>query len=206
MARIVCLANSYKRGGRCIAGIDLDTGQWVRPIGNGHEGAIGEERIINGAEPKILDVLEIQLDGDADDRGCQPENKVFKSSPWRKVGTMSVDEIIKYTENSHFLLHNHDKKVLPSYFRDEIPSSQWKSLQLIQVENSLFSKKPRGKIKCDFIYSSQSYTLPAPCPEADSYLRQGGSYILTISLAGPFAREIGDEEYCYKMVAGAIKL
>ena len=25
MARIVCLANSYKGGDRCIAGIDLDT-------------------------------------------------------------------------------------------------------------------------------------------------------------------------------------
>ncbi len=206
MAQIVCLANSYKRGGRCIAGIDLNTRQWVRPMGDGHEGAIGGERIINGAEPKILDVLEIQFDDDADDKGCQPENKVFTSLAWHKVGRMSVDEIMKYIEKSRSLLHNYDNKVLFSEFTDKIPILQWKSLQLIQVRNAKFLKNPWDKTECGFCYSSEWYTLKAPCPEADSCLGQRGNYILTISMAGPYARNKGDKEYCYKMVAGVIEL
>ena len=30
--RIICLANSWKIQERCIAGIDIDTGKWVRPV------------------------------------------------------------------------------------------------------------------------------------------------------------------------------
>lgn len=50
MARIVCLANSFKKGGRCVAGIDLETGRWMRPIGRGDEGAIGDERFDSSNE------------------------------------------------------------------------------------------------------------------------------------------------------------
>ena len=38
--KLLVLANSYKPGGRCIAGIDLDTGKWVRPVGDLPEGSI----------------------------------------------------------------------------------------------------------------------------------------------------------------------
>jgi hypothetical protein len=30
--RILCLANSIREGGRCVAGIDYATGRWVRPV------------------------------------------------------------------------------------------------------------------------------------------------------------------------------
>lgn len=30
--RMICLANSRKIGGRCVAGIDVNTGEWVRPV------------------------------------------------------------------------------------------------------------------------------------------------------------------------------
>ncbi|MFP5272720.1 dual OB domain-containing protein [Coleofasciculus sp.] len=32
MKKIICLANSRKLDERCIAGIDLNTGKWVRPV------------------------------------------------------------------------------------------------------------------------------------------------------------------------------
>ena len=206
ITQMVCLANSYKGSARCIAGIDLATGQWVRPIGCGHEGAIEDERIINGAEPEILDVLQIEFDGDAEDNGCQPENKSFTSTPWSKIGRKNVCDIMNYIEGTPFLLHNHDKKVDPVCFENEIPELQWKSLQLIQVSNASFSKNQWDKIECNFRYSSRPYTLKTPCPEADKYLGQKGNFILTISMAAPYARNTGDKQYCYKMVAGAIRL
>ena len=57
--RIICLANSYRHNGRCIAGIN-EASRWVRPVSSSQKRAIGKEtRIIDGSEPLILDVLEI---------------------------------------------------------------------------------------------------------------------------------------------------
>ncbi|MFM8305620.1 MAG: dual OB domain-containing protein, partial [Microcystis aeruginosa] len=32
LKKIVCLANSWKLNERCIAGIDISSGNWVRPV------------------------------------------------------------------------------------------------------------------------------------------------------------------------------
>ena len=60
---IVCLANSYKHGGRCIAGIDIDNGQWIRLHGNSTDGALCacEYMLDDGSEPRLLDVIEVEL-------------------------------------------------------------------------------------------------------------------------------------------------
>jgi hypothetical protein len=34
MTEIVCLANSRKHNNKCVAGLNLKTGQWIRPITN----------------------------------------------------------------------------------------------------------------------------------------------------------------------------
>ncbi len=133
MAEIICLANSFKRGGRCIAGIDIDTGEWVRPFNpRGYEGALGRERLIKGNEPRILDVLEIPIGVEAKDYGCQPENRILLSGRWKKIGTILPEDALKYVEEDILLLHNDAKKVEPAFF-ESLPKEQWKSLQLIQV-------------------------------------------------------------------------
>ena len=59
MARVVCLANSYKHGERCIAGKLLETGAWVRPVSDvGHGEIPWKARLIVGREPELLDVLD----------------------------------------------------------------------------------------------------------------------------------------------------
>lgn len=206
MAKIVCLANSFKRGGRCIAGIDLKTNRWIRPIGRGDEGAIGRERLINGAEPKLLDIVELPLGATADDLGCQPENRILLLDPWRKVGVIEKDDVIRYTEDTDRLLHNFDKNVPLSQFESNIPKTEWKSLQLIHVKNARFSKNPWDKIECNFFYSGHWYLLPAPCPEAEQHIGSKADYVLTISLGGPFRRKQQDDLCCWKMVAGVIEL
>ena len=98
MAQIICLANSFKGGGgRCIAGIDRDSGEWVRPFNpRGHEGAIGSERLIKRDEPRILDVLDIPIGEEAEDYGCQPENRLLLSGRWKKIGTISPKDVLQY--------------------------------------------------------------------------------------------------------------
>ena len=117
MAQIICLANSYKRGGRCIAGIDMDTRKWVRPFNpKGHEGAIGNERLIKGKEPQILDVLDIPIGGESENYGCQPENRILLPGRWKKIGTISHANALEYIEEDVLLLHNDNKKVDIDFF------------------------------------------------------------------------------------------
>ena len=54
MAQLICLASSWRPGGRCIAGIDPQTGAWVRPVPF-HGGAIPEERIWLNNQPEYED-------------------------------------------------------------------------------------------------------------------------------------------------------
>lgn len=50
--RLVCLANSRKSGGRCIAGRELlagNVGEWIRPVsGREHEEVSARERKYEG--------------------------------------------------------------------------------------------------------------------------------------------------------------
>ena len=206
MAKIVCLANSFKKGGRCVAGIDLETDRWIRHNGRAEEGAIGNERLVDGAEPKLLDILDIPLGGNADDLGCQPENRRLRPGLWRKVGEIEKDDIMQYIDETDRLLHNFDKNVPLSQFESNIPKTEWKSLQLIHVKNARFTKNPWDKIECNFFYSGHWYSLKATCPEAEKYLGLKSDYILTISIGGPYRRKPEDDLCCWKMVAGVIKL
>ena len=60
MTQIICLANSWKYGERCIAGIDLQTRSWIRPIYDRAQGGCVPRNVrrIDGKEPQILDVLD----------------------------------------------------------------------------------------------------------------------------------------------------
>lgn len=207
MARIVCLANSYKRGGRCVAGIHLASKKWIRPIGSGDEGAVGNERLIDGTEPQLLDILDIPIGSVADNLGCQPENVVLNAGKWHKVGKMDKSEISNYIENTEtFVLHNRDKKVALSDFSDLIPLERWKSLQLIHVKGACIVKNPWDKLQCSFKYNNVVYTLPSTCPEAANHVGNRCDFILTISLGGPYKKNQEDPLYCWKMVAGVICL
>ena len=144
--RIICLANSYKHNGRCIAGID-EAGRWVRPVSSSQKRAIDKEtRIIDGSEPQILDVLEIPLHAHGPVDGCQPENKLLKAGQWKKVGRVKPKDLLKYCEDDSVVLHNNLDHVPTSCFR-MIPSYGWKSLQLIHSDNVVFEKDENNKAK-----------------------------------------------------------
>ena len=56
---LLCLANSRKDGGRCIAGVRLDDGGWLRPVGSGAHGALVPRDYLLpvGGEPRVLDIF-----------------------------------------------------------------------------------------------------------------------------------------------------
>ena len=88
---IVCLANSRKHNGRCIAGVEIVDRRpedWVRPVSSraGAEVSEDERRYEDGSDPRVLDMIEIPLLDAAPD-GYQVENWTLDSDRyWVKKG------------------------------------------------------------------------------------------------------------------------
>lgn len=213
MARIICLANSYKHGGRCMAGIDLDTGKWVRPIPDSKSRAVTSDmRLINRREPQILDVIKIPLEDYGPDEGCQPENRLLKAGRWKKVGQITAQDLLKYCEDNTVILHNHQEYVLPSFF-SKTPKSKWKSLQLVHNSNVRFCRAyDPQKWRVRFQDGKRHVLdLKLTDPVISNKLRSGKKIskncIMTVSLATAWSpKDSNQPERCYKMVAGVVEL
>jgi len=116
---IIVLAKSWKRSGYCIAGIDTETGNWVRIITDDAsiQHAVTEEdmRYENGTCPHVYDVVRIECIGHTPNH-YQPENYTMdKSYFWRRVGQVNINDVIDIhpAEILAPLLYNYDKKVTP---------------------------------------------------------------------------------------------
>lgn len=213
--QLVILADSYRDGERCIAGIDVQTGQWVRPVSNLPKKLVTfDMRNIDGREPELLDIVQMPLENTGPDEGCQPENRLLKSGRWHKVGALSVEQVKKYCENTETLLHNDDDHIDAAYF-EGIPKDQWKSLQLIKSTNILFyptiKLSGRKGWRALFQYGQDKtidlvVTDPRAIQRLNDGARIGDDCLLTISLTAPWIRDNTPSRDCYKLVAGVIEL
>lgn len=95
----VCLANSFKNGGRCVAGIEMhgsQFGSWIRPVSNrpGRSLSLAERSYVDGTECAVLDIVEADFDQAVPD-GYQSENwLVSRHSRWKKTGQLSSQDLL----------------------------------------------------------------------------------------------------------------
>src|SRR5713101_1785529 len=98
--RIVCLANSRKHSGRCIAGKEVlaqGYGAWIRPVSARQSAEISEEerRYENGALPRLFDIIKIPVIG-ATPQLYQSENYVIDAEYyWVKKGEISWPDVVQ---------------------------------------------------------------------------------------------------------------
>ena len=105
---VIILANSRMRSNRCIAGIDAETGEWVRPVyEEGNDGVPKHIRQIKNREPRLLEIVSIPLADDGPNRDVQPENRRILSGEWTSVRTACVSEVARrYCQTKGVILHN----------------------------------------------------------------------------------------------------
>lgn len=89
----ICLADSFKKGGHCIAGKRTDTLQWIRPVSQIVEEGLSDMQICyeDGSCPNLLDIIEIEA---IQSVPCnhQTENWLFDETiKWKKVGVFTGD-------------------------------------------------------------------------------------------------------------------
>ena len=207
--RIVCLANSFKTSGRCLAGIQLDSAnkplfdqsrpKWIRPTCN-----FGQTEVpTSSAEPfELLDVIEFEA-GIARPEGHQSENVHFDLKSLRKVGEFPHDDLGHICDNSNMLFGNIDTAVseeegkVLKYSLMLIRVSQF-GLKQVPSFNPLGNPKTRGV----FRHSNTIYDLPVTDPnyqvKNNCNLKIDQGY-LCLSLGMLFSNRY------YKLIAGVLQ-
>lgn len=220
LKRIICLANSKKEGESCIAGIDIDTGKWVRPVCDSlypKDGRVPKYICrVDGREPELLDILEIPLADTGNNFDFESENLSILKGEWKVVGKAKVQDIIQYCDDGT-ILHNSSKLVYLKYLQS-LPLDKRKTLQLINVVSlSIKSRRTsRGGIQwLGTIVSSSGKKLvdipitdPVFVKKIESGYQSNGNYLITMSLGMPYKPDNwdGDEEPCWKLIAGVIEI
>lgn len=102
-SRFVCLANSRKLGGRCVAGLRMTgkqvrVGDWVRPVSRSDHGEVPVPYYDDGREMRLGDVVVFQ-EGQPVRHvpGYQPENVSFSGS-WRREGSVTWATLSRLAE------------------------------------------------------------------------------------------------------------
>ena len=109
--RIVCLANSRKLNGRCVAGIEFtkdSAGAWIRPVSDRDHGEVSayERRYENGDDPQVLDIVDVPLRNPIP-KAYQQENWLLDPDEyWVKVGRATWNDLGQLVDSSEPLWIN----------------------------------------------------------------------------------------------------
>lgn len=220
--RLVCLANSRKLNGRCVAGIELLSGNrrvgWIRPVSaREHEEVSEYERQYeDGSDPHVLDVMNVPL-VEARPNGYQQENWLLDPNEyWQKVTRVSWSDLERLADPVNPLWI--DGNSTYNGRNDRIPLAQanglTSSLRLVRVDQltlAVFKPgeafgNPKRRVQGRFVYSGTEYRLWITDPhyereylaKSDGQYEIGESYV-TVSLGEPH------NDACYKLVAAIME-
>ena len=218
--RIVCLANSRKLHGRCVAGrewTDGRAGQWVRPVSDREHQDVSEyeRQYEDGSDPRVLDIIDVPV--------LDPKPEIYQTENWlldpeyywEKVGRLSwfdlpvlADPVAPLWLDGHSTYHGLNDKI-PL----DVAGSIGDSLKLIHVDKlDLSVFKPgeafgntKRRVQGRFKYAGNRHYLWVTDPVYErQYLAkldgdyQIGACFLTVSLGEPYGGA------CYKLIASII--
>ncbi|WP_371229079.1 hypothetical protein ACAW63_22700 [Pseudomonas sp. QE6] len=217
--QIVCLANSRKMSGRCVAGkltAGPSAGTWIRPIGTSatHEISERDREYQNGSTAQKLDVINITFTGVANG-GFQQENHVIDDNVyWTKVNQVTVNDLARIVDTPVSLWEsgNHSYSGRNDRISVAALAVPRQTLYLIRPEDVRFTVdaeganfgNPKRVVRASFTYNGQVYALRVTDPEVEQYYKaqKDGEYpaevnYFTISLGEPY------DGHAYKLIAAA---
>jgi len=212
---IICMGNSYKNGGRCLAGIEVSKSvygynvvkntdgapKWIRPVMTNDNIGIPENMVRSFG---IFDILEVDVVNNVP-TGAHSENVHFRSIS--KVGHYN-GSLSALCDESHSLIFGNRGKAVP----EDIFSAGGYSLMLIKPENifieTQYDDYGHEKYRIQFSYRGNRYDFPLTDPEYISMLQRGrresgnrnNDLYLTLSLG------VNYNDWHYKLVAGVVDM
>jgi len=209
--KIVCLANSFRVGGRCLGGIELDQNnnaiiqngrpKWIRPVCNTEHEEVPTHLV---SDISLLDIVEfhaIQATG----HGHQSENVLFDTDSITTNGRFPISQLDNLIDNRRYSLVFANKgAAVPEHKVDELSYSLiLLSLTEFETNERVFENKQYPQIKLSFRHNGNLYNFPITDPSflhrygLNNNILQGKQKIyVTFSLAAPH------EEWSSKLVAG----
>ena len=219
--RVVCLANSRKLTGRCIAGREIGRGKpgaWIRPVSAraSREVSEYERQYRDGSDPLVLDIISIPVLKPLPEK-WQTENWLLDDEfYWRKEGTWPrfdlsdlLDPVTPLWINGFHTYHGHNDKIPDESMRDV--SGSLRLIHARRTRLAVFSPgeafgNRKRRVQAHFSHAGTDYALWVTDPKYERrYLAKlDGTYdigdcYLTISLGEPY------QGACYKLVAAIIE-
>ena len=222
LVNFICLAHSKKYAKRCVAGLRLDTGKWIRPISREKHGELtpAQVRLSNSSDPQHFDILCISLAFHVPARN-QPENWRIQNNPWKLISRPAGFEhagLLKSTLHRNPVLFGNTSDRVAYQTFEKTPATE--SLILIKperphwiVRRTLTWKK---QLRVQFHLGSTAYDFAVTDIPYDEKLKDLslGEYssehlgiesdsdiYFTVSLGEPL-----DNGLCYKLVAAVLRL
>lgn len=210
---VICLANSRKHAGRCIAGKRVSDGSWIRPIGpgQGHEITELDRRYQNGESAQVFDVISIPC-VESCPMGFQTENVLIDAGfYWKSTKRATWDEVAELATDTDiwvngFSAYNCQNNRIPEAQIDQAQGS----LRLIRVPRVTLKGGPKAPefnnnkyiVRASFYFQSIFYTMDVTDPVLErACMRQGpGEYQLGASVICVSLSEL-HQGYTYKLVA-----
>lgn len=213
--RFVCLANSRKHGGRCVAGIRTDGEGWVRLVGDTPSGALSSNQCLlaNGGKARVLDVIEVVPAAHAP-KAYQRENWLVGRDRWRLAARPASSDDLEAIRN-HIVAG-------PALFGDvsdrlTLSRADGSSLVLVRAADLRWritrSRGGQRQTRARFTLAGQAYDLPLTDDTIEKELLtlEPGEYpieaaprffpgtqtLITVSLGEPYELD----NRCYKLAA-----
>jgi hypothetical protein len=220
---LICLANSRKHSGRCVAGIEVagdGSARWIRPVSDreGREVSASERRCQDGSDPRVLDVISVPVLRPSPDR-FHTEDWLLDARPgrsWERIGRVGWRDLVTLEQSFDSLWINELSTYhgLNNRMSAEQADSQEDSLRLIRVDGLTLRvhapgaafDSPERVVDARFQYAGSRYAFRVTDPlyragylaKPDGVYELGESF-LTVSLSELY------EGYSYKLVAAVIE-
>jgi hypothetical protein len=206
----VCLANSFKEGGRCIAGIELSNGspviqqgkpKWIRPVSNNGHGEVPTSMV---SHINILDIVEIDILENAAE-GFQTENVLFEPTSLRIIGKYPLDDLLNLCNTILYnLFGNRGGAVTP----DSAINLTYSLVMIQPIDPEIVEKNFEGatnpKIRLAFKFNGNRYELPITDPIFLNQYRNSKNILADKEVFLCLSLGVVHENWHSKLVAGII--
>jgi len=195
------MTKSLKDRDYCVAGIDLQSGAWVRLVSSNEGGAFQKE-LLDDINVNVLDVIEVELKRYTPYE-IQVENWIIdETKQILKTGTKTLQEIISLRgiNKSQFIFVNNKNELT----KDDVNKLKH-SIEMVEVQDLSFDTCLKGDgrnhYKISFTYKKEKYHLALTDPKfrianLDSWNMPKAIIIVSIPPV-PY----GENELYYKFVA-----
>jgi hypothetical protein len=215
---LLCLANSYKHGGHCFAGLRLDGGGWVRPVASATGAPLSHNQSLlrDGSSPQLFDLIRLGVS-----HHCpmphHPENWLIDGTHWtllrREAGWVHRRMLNRWAESGPTLLGDNRPEIPFCEFEGSPPRGSLQLTRPLDLHWRVDEYERKRRVRAVFRLGSTHYNLPFTDPDFHGVLmRRGvGEYslnetgileesepLLTISLTEPF------NGICYKLASALV--